>query len=262
MQPTLDEITSWSHEAGKILRTGFGQVHQVTHKSAIDLVTEMDKQAEDYLLGQIKTTFPDHSILSEEIGSIAGDADHQWYVDPLDGTVNYAHGIPIFCISIAYSFKGHLIQAVINSPMMDEVFTAERGQGAFLNGQCLHVSKTTDVIQSLLVTGFPYDVQTSKRNNLDNFEHFTKNSQGVRRFGSAAIDLAYVAAGRFEGYWELGIKPWDIAAGVLLVEEAGGMVSDLEGGSNYFTPPYALIAANPALHHIILNQLNKNTPPS
>jgi myo-inositol-1(or 4)-monophosphatase len=256
MQPTIDEITNWSHEAGEILRKGFGQVHQVTHKSAIDLVTEMDKHAEDFLLGRIKKKFPDHSILSEEIGSIAGDADHQWYVDPLDGTINYAHGIPIFCISIAYSYKGQLTRAVINSPMMGEVFTVEREHGAFLNGQRLHVSTTTDVIQSLLVTGFPYDVQTSKRNNIDHFEHFTMRSQGVRRFGSAAIDLAYVAAGRFEGYWELGIKPWDIAAGVLLVEEAGGVVSDLEGGSNYFMPPYAIIAANPALHPIILKRVN------
>ncbi len=256
MQPTLNEITNWSREAGEILKKGFGQEHRVTHKSTIDLVTEMDQLAEDFLLGKIKEKYPGHSILSEEIGLIAGDGDHQWYVDPLDGTVNYAHGIPIFCISIAYSDHGQLTRAVINSPMMGEVFTAERGSGAFLNGQRLHVSTTTDLIQSLLVTGFPYDVQTSKRNNLDHFEHFMKRSQGVRRFGSAAIDLAYVAAGRFEGYWELGIKPWDIAAGVLLVEEAGGIVTDLAGGKNYFTPPYALIAANPALHPLILERLN------
>jgi len=256
MQPTLDEISNWSREAGEILRKGFGQVHRVTHKSAIDLVTEMDHQAEDFLLGKIKGKYPGHSILSEEIGSIAGDADHQWYVDPLDGTINYAHNIPIFCISIAYSDHGQITLAVINSPMLGEVFMAERGRGAYLNGQRLHVSATQDLIQSLLVTGFPYDVQTSSHNNLDHFEYFTKTSQGVRRFGSAAIDLAYVAAGRFEGYWELGIKPWDIAAGVLLVEEAGGIVTDLAGGKDYFTPPYALIAANPSLYPLILERLN------
>ena len=260
MQPTLDEISSWSQEAGEILRKSFGHEHRVTHKSTIDLVTEMDHQAEEFLLGKIKEKFPGHGILSEEIGSVPGDPDHQWYVDPLDGTVNYAHGIPIFCISIAYSDHGQLAQAVINAPMLGEIFIAERGNGAYLNSQRLHVSTTKDLIQSLLVTGFPYDVQTSIHNNLNHFEHFTKRSQGVRRFGSAAIDLAYVAAGRFEGYWELGIKPWDIAAGVLLVEEAGGIVTDLAGGKDFFTPPYALIAANPFLHPLILSRLKRDTP--
>jgi myo-inositol-1(or 4)-monophosphatase len=181
-------------------------------------------------------------------------------VDPLDGTVNYAHGSPIFCISIAYSDHGQLTLAVIHAPMLGEIFKAEEGNGAYLNGKRLHVSTTGELIESLLVTGFPYDVQTSTHNNLDHFEHFMKRSQGVRRFGSAAIDTAYVAAGRFEGYWELGIKPWDIAAGVLLVEEAGGIVTDLAGGKDYFKPPYALIAANPFLHPQILSRLKKEIP--
>ena len=260
MQPTLDEISNWSREAGEILREGFGHEHRVTYKSAIDLVTEMDHRAEEFLLGKIKGKFPGHSILSEEIGSIPGDPDHQWYVDPLDGTVNYAHGIPIFCISIAYSDHGQLTLAVIHAPMLGEIFKAEEGNGAYLNGKRLHVSTTGELIESLLVTGFPYDVQTSTHNNLDHFEHFMKRSQGVRRFGSAAIDTAYVAAGRFEGYWELGIKPWDIAAGVLLVEEAGGIVTDLAGGKDYFKPPYALIAANPFLHPQILSRLKNEIP--
>ena len=243
------------------MRKGFGHEHRVTHKSAIDLVTEMDHLAEEFLLGKIKGKFPGHSILSEESGSFAGDADHQWFVDPLDGTVNYAHSIPIFCVSVAYSDHGRLTLAAICAPMLGEVFTAESGRGAFLNGQPLHVSATTDLIHSLLVTGFPYDVQTSPRNNLDHFEHFTKRSQGVRRLGSAAIDLAYVAAGRFDGYWELGIKPWDIAAGVLLMEESGGIVTDLAGGRDYFAPPYALIASNPSLHPLILSRLNHQASP-
>ena len=257
MQPTLDQIAHWATEAADLLRSGFGQKHTVTHKSAIDLVTEMDHRSEDYLLGQIRQSYSTHSILSEEAGALAGDSDHQWYIDPLDGTLNYAHDIPFFCVSMAYSDHGVLTLAAIASPMLNEVFTAERGQGAFLNGQPLHVSTAPDLIHSLLVTGFPYDVQTSPRNNLDHFEHFTKRSQGVRRLGSAAIDLAYVAAGRFDGYWELGIKPWDIAAGVLLVEEAGGTVTDLAGGKNYFTPPYAIIAANSIIHPQILSRLAK-----
>jgi myo-inositol-1(or 4)-monophosphatase len=255
MQPDLKQITTWALGAGKILKDGFGLEHRVTHKSAIDLVTEMDHQSEEFLLGEIQANFPAHSILSEESGAHPGDADHQWYVDPLDGTINYAHAVPIFTVSIAYSEHGQLTFAVVYDPMLGEVFAAERGRGAFLNGQPMHVSLTSELIKSLLVTGFPYDVRTAAGNNLDHFAHFVKRTQGVRRLGSAALDLAYVAAGRFDGYWELGIKPWDIAAGALLVEQAGGTVTDLAGGKDYFTPPYALIAANPILHREILSQL-------
>jgi myo-inositol-1(or 4)-monophosphatase len=255
MLPTLEEIASWTKEAGEILREGFGQKHEVTHKSAIDLVTEMDRRSEDFLLGKIRQNFSGHSILSEESGSFAGDEESQWYVDPLDGTINYSHDIPIYCVSVAYSYKGELTLAAISNPMVDEHFTAERGKGVWLNGKPIHVSQTEDLMNSLLVTGFPYDVQTTPRNNLDHFGYFTRRSQGVRRFGSAAIDLCYVAAGRFDGYWELGIKPWDIAAGILMVEEAGGKVSDLAGGRDYFKPPFALVAANPPMHAKLLSEL-------
>jgi myo-inositol-1(or 4)-monophosphatase len=255
MQPTLNQIKTWALEAGKILKGGFGHEHQIGHKGTIDLVTEMDQHSEDYLLGEIRKLFPGHTLISEESGKHSGDVDNCWYVDPLDGTMNYAHGIPIFTVSIGYSHAGSMQLGVIYDPMQDELFSAERGKGAFRNDQRIHVSHHSELIDSLLVTGFPYDIHTNENNNLDHFGYFSRRSQGVRRLGSAALDMCYVAAGRFDGYWELGIKPWDIAAGILMVEEAGGVVTDLDGGSNYFNPPYAILTATPGLHGKLLDHL-------
>jgi myo-inositol-1(or 4)-monophosphatase len=248
MLPTLLDLERLARQAGDILRLGYEQEHQVDYKGAIDLVTEVDHQSEDLLLGEIQRLFPGHQMVSEEIGLVPGRSGDKWYVDPLDGTVNYAHGIPFFSVSIAYAHNGIVTLGVVYDPMRDELFAAERGLGARLNGRDLQVSNVTELQRSLLVTGFPYDTWSTPRNNLDYFSRFAKMTQGVRRLGSAALDLAYVAAGRFEGYWELSVKAWDIAAGGLIATEAGATVTNLDGQADYVTPPCSALASPPALH--------------
>jgi len=253
--PTLVDLERLARQSGQILRDGYEKDHQVDYKGLIDLVTEVDHQSEAFLIGEIQRLFPDHGILAEESGSLDGHAEHLWLIDPLDGTVNYAHGVPIFCVSIAYAHKGQVILGAIYDPMRDEMFTAERGQGSWLNGRPLKVAQAAELVKSLLVTGFPYDTWTSKRNNFDYFAKLGKLTQGVRRLGSAAIDLCYVAAGRLDGYWELSLKPWDIAAGGLIAEEAGAKVTSVSGGPDYINPPQSVLAANPALHAKLLVEL-------
>ena len=255
--PTLSYIERLARQAGQILRAGYQQKHQIDYKGVIDLVTEIDRQSEDYLLGEIRKDFPDHHILAEESGGTRGD-ENQWYIDPLDGTVNYAHNIPIFSVSIAYASNGSLSLAAVYDPMRDEMFTAERGKGAHLNGHPLHVSGVAELQKSLLVTGFPYDAWNSKFDNFDNFVRFGKLSQGVRRFGSAALDLCYVAAGRFEGFWELALKPWDVAGGGLICEEAGARVTNAFGDADYISPPQSVVATTPGIHARMLEELAYN----
>ena len=259
MEPTLSELEQLARQSGEVLRLGYGRKHQVGYKDVIDLVTEVDHQSEKLLLGQIQNLFPGHQIVSEEIGLVPGRAGNQWYVDPLDGTVNYAHSIPIFCVSIAYALDGAMSLGVVYDPMRDELFVAERGQGAWCNGRRLRVSQETELQHSLLVTGFPYNAWTSPNNNLDHFCRFAVLTQGVRRLGSAALDLCYVAAGRFDGYWELSLHPWDLAAGGLIASEAGAFVTTLSGQTDYLTPPCSLLAAPPALHPKMLEVLNRKT---
>ncbi|GAB4418488.1 MAG: inositol monophosphatase family protein [Anaerolineales bacterium] len=254
--PTLQYIENLARQAGAILRTGYQQEHQVNFKGTIDLVTEIDHQSEEFLVGKIKQDFPNHHILAEESGGSKGDG-HQWYIDPLDGTVNYAHHIPIFCVSIAYASNGTLDLAAVYDPVRDEMFSAERGAGAHLNGQPLQVSNTTDLQKSLLVTGFPYDIQNPAINNLDNFVHFAKISQGVRRLGSAAIDLCYVAAGRFDGFWEMALQPWDVAAGGLIAQEAGATVTNIYGQPDFISPPQSVLATAPGIHARMLDELKR-----
>ena len=257
MPPTLSDLEKWARAAGDILRSGYGQQIYIEHKGVIDLVTEMDRRSEAYLLASIQDRFPDHRIISEEAGEIAGSNGQIWYVDPLDGTVNYAHGVPIFSVSIAYAEQGQVKLGVVYDPMQDECYAAERGAGAYLNGQRLQVSAAPDLAHSLLVTGFPYDTWSNPNNNLDNYARFSLRSQGVRRLGSAAIDLAYVAAGRLDGFWEISIQAYDIAAGALLVEEAGGIVTDIRGGPDYLKSPQSIIAANPQVHPQMVTLLQK-----
>jgi len=248
MTPTLSELERLARHAGEILRQGYEQEHQVDYKGAIDLVTEIDHQSEELVLAEIQRLFPGHQIVSEEIGLVPGRPGDQWFVDPLDGTVNYAHGIPYFSVSIAYAHAGVVRLGAVYDPMRDELFAAERGQGARLNGRSLRVSQVTELQRSLLVTGFPYDAWSNPRNNLEYFGRFSKLTQGVRRLGSAALDLGYVAAGRVDGYWELSIKPWDVAAGGLIASEAGATVTNMAGQVDYITPPCSLLAAPPGLH--------------
>ncbi len=256
MKPTLSDLEQLARHSGEILRLGYGHEHQVGYKHVIDLVTEMDRKSEDYLLGEIQRLFPGHQIVSEEVGLVPGSIADQWYVDPLDGTVNYSHNIPIFCVSIAYAREGVLTLGVVYDPMRDEMFAAERGQGAWCNGKRLQVSRVTEIERSLLVTGFPYDAWTTRQDNLENFGRFTRITQGVRRLGSAALDLCYVAAGRFDGYWELVLNPWDLAAGGLIAIEAGAMITNLNGQPDFLTPPCSLLAAPPSLYPKMLEVLN------
>jgi len=255
MLPTLLDLERLARQAGDILRAGYEREHQVDYKGVIDMVTEVDRQSEAFLLGEIQRLFPGHQIVSEEAGLLPGSEIDQWYVDPLDGTVNYVHGIPIFSVSIAYAREGVVNLGVVYDPMRDELFSAECGQGAWCNGRRLHVSQVTELGHSLLVTGFPYDAWSTRYNNLDFFGRFAGMTQGVRRLGSAALDLCNVGAGRFDGYWELSLKPWDMAAGSLIAAEAGAMVTDLDGQPQTLTPPCALLVAPPALHKKMLTVL-------
>ena len=255
MEPTLSLIETLTRQAGEILRRGYGKQHQVIHKGAIDLVTEIDHQSEAFLLGEIRRRFPEHRVFAEESGFQPGSDCCIWYVDPLDGTVNYAHGVPVFSVSVAYQEGGVLQLSAVYDPMRDECFSAERGVGAFLNGRRIYPSEASELGKSLLVTGFPYDIQTNPQNNLENYARFSLVSQGVRRLGSAALDLCYVAAGRFEGFWETSLHAWDVAAGALIAEQAGALVTDLHGQPDYMKPPYAVLAANRSIHPQMLYML-------
>lgn len=275
MQPTLTYVENLAREAGAILRAGYNKEHQVNYKGVIDLVTEVDHQSEAFLLGEVQRDFPEHHIFSEESGVIQGDDEHIWYIDPLDGTVNYAHHIPIFCVSIAYASRArassegfdatrlspplsaNLKLGAVYDPLRDEMYSAERGKGAFLNGGPLRVSSTTELQQSLLVTGFPYNAWDTPQDNFANFVKFGKLSRGVRRLGSAALDLAYVGAGRFDGFWELALNPWDVAAGGLICEEAGARVTNVNGGEDYISPPQSILATTPGIHTRMLEELYK-----
>jgi myo-inositol-1(or 4)-monophosphatase len=255
MQPTLAYLENLAREAGVILRAGYDTEHQVDYKGVIDLVTEVDHQSEAYLLGEVQRDFPEHHIFSEESGVIEGNDDDIWYIDPLDGTVNYAHHVPVFSVSIAYASHGVLKLGAVYDPLRDELFSAERGRGAHLNGKRMQVSAVTELRRSLLVTGFPYDTWDTPRDNFANFVRFAKLTQGVRRLGSAALDLSYVGAGRFDGFWELSLKPWDVAAGGLICEEAGARVTDIRGEADYLAAPLSILAASPGIHALMLEEL-------
>jgi len=248
MIPTLSELELLARQAGNILRRCYGLRHQVDNKGAIDLVTEVDRQSEAFLLDEILRRFPGHRLLAEESGNQAGDDCCLWLIDPLDGTVNYAHGVPVFAVSLAVQVDGALRVGVIYDPLRDECFSAEHGKGAWLNGEPIHVSQARELVNSLLVTGFPYDIHKNPVNNLDHYVRFSLLSQGVRRLGSAALDLAYVACGRFDGYWELRLGAWDVAAGALIAGEAGAIVTDITGGPDYFPKVDSILVANPILH--------------
>jgi len=255
MIPALSDLERLARESGAILRAGYNQEHTVQHKGVIDLVTETDHASESFLIGEIQSHFPGSHILAEESGETSGSHEGLWHIDPLDGTVNYAHHIPVFCVSIAYALKGAVILGAVYDPLRDEMFTAERGKGAFLNGGKIQASATTELQQSLLVTGFPYDTWDTELDNFKYFERLAKKTQGVRRLGSAALDACYVGAGRFDGFWEFALRPWDIAAAGLIAEEAGARVTAVDGKPAYMTPPHSILAAAPGVYEKILEQL-------
>ena len=247
LEPTQEFIINLAKGAGEILRASYGKEHSIKYKGPIDVVTEIDGEAEDFIVQRIREAFPDHSIIAEESGKLDGNKKNRWFIDPLDGTSNYAKGLPIFSVSIAYAEEGNMRLACVYDPLRDECFYAEKGSGSWLNGKAIHVSTTKELLNAMLVTGFPYDIH-KKNNNLDHFAAIVREVHTVRRLGSAALDLVYVAAGRLDGYWEIDISSWDIAAGTLIVEEAGGVVTTIHGDPNYMRPPYDIIASNGNLH--------------
>jgi len=255
MKPKLYDLEALARSAGAILREGYNTEHEIRYKGVIDLVTEADHASEAYLLGEIRNRFPEGHILTEESGQIKGLNEDLWYIDPFDGTVNYAHHVPIFSVSIAYASHGTLQLAAVYDPMRDELFSAERGKGALLNGVPIRVSAAGDLQKSLLVTGFPYDTWSSPRNNFDYFVKLAKMTQGVRRLGSAALDGCYVAAGRFDAFWELSLKPWDVAAAGLIAEQAGARVTNMSGGADYLSPPQSVIISAPGIYNSLLEAL-------
>ena len=218
-----------ARKAGSFLKSRFGRKRKVGYKGAINLITEMDLLSEKMIVSEIRQRFPNHSLLAEEKTSYRTDSPYRWIIDPLDGTTNYAHHYPVFCVSIALEKNGEIILGVVYDPMLNELFCAEKGKGARLNGRKIQVSSTSKLSQSLLATGFPYDLRENPVNNLDHFFHFSLRGHGVRRAGSAALDLCYVAAGRFDGFWEMKLGPWDMAAGCLVIREAGGKTTDFLG---------------------------------
>jgi myo-inositol-1(or 4)-monophosphatase len=255
--PYLKTAIDAVRRAGDVQRQAFGGELGIRKKGAIDLVTEVDLAIEREFRAHIATAWPDHEVLGEEFGASPGGATPGrpcWIFDPIDGTTNFAHGLPIFCASLALEIEGRVDVGAVYDPTRDELFTAERGQGAWLNGKRLTVSATETIGDALLVTGFPYTVQTEGESILGLFARFTAEARAVRRLGSAALDVCYVAAGRMDGFWEQGLGAWDIAAAALLVEEAGGRVSDLEGGA-FNARAGQLVASNGRLHHAMLDTI-------
>ena len=254
--------------AGRILleyaRTGF----QIEHKNAVNLVTDADKESEQAIIDTIRRAYPHHDILAEERGmESGGTSSYKWIIDPLDGTTNFAHGFPVYCVSIGLEYRRRILMGVILDPTRRELFVAVSGQGATLNGTRMQVSPSSALGAALLVTGFAYDIRESTHNNLDYFSSFCLRARGVRRTGSAALDLCYVAAGRFDGFWEMKLHSWDVAAGTLMVTESGGRLSDFKGGA-FSIYGDEIVASNGSIHGEMLEVLrdaslhNRTEPPS
>jgi myo-inositol-1(or 4)-monophosphatase len=242
----IEAALSAAREAGEVLRKGFGWQHSVRYKGEVDLVTEVDEQAERVIKEILLGVFPSYGMLAEEGGEQRGEEDARWIVDPLDGTTNYAHGLPTFCVSIALERTGELVLGVVYDPMREETYVAQCGGGATLNDEPIRVSDTDEPIQALIATGFPYD-RDKMPEALDLFGRFAALTRGMRRLGSTALDLCYVASGRLDGYYERGIWAWDIAAGSLILEEAGGKVTNYRG-SELDLEGREIVASNGALH--------------
>ncbi len=245
-------------EAGHLLKEKLGNVESIEFKDSINLVTEMDRRSEDLIISLISGEFPDHQIVSEEGGGQISSSPFKWIVDPLDGTTNYTHGFPCYAVSIALERDGEVVLGVVYNPNLEELFVAERGGGAFRNGKRIRVSEIGELGRSLLATGFPYDVWEGRGDNLEHFANFLVQAQAIRRPGSAAIDLCYVACGIFDGFWELKLHPWDVAAGGLITMEASGTVTDFRGNS---FNPYSreIVASNGLIHPIILKTLARGS---
>ncbi len=254
-KPKLYDLIDMVRTAGEILRANFGKVQQIDRKGVIDYVTETDRESERFLLAEIEKRFPGSKAMGEEGGRLTGENGGMWYIDPIDGTMNFAHGLPIFSVSLAYEFEGELTYGVVLNPIQEELFSASVGEGAWLNETPIRVTSVNELKDSLLVTGFPYDAWTNPKNNLEEHNRFALKTQGVRRLGSAALDLCYVAAGRLDGFWEIRLNAWDVAAGALILKEAGGKVTNVMGGPDFMSAPQSILASNPDLHPKMLDVL-------
>jgi myo-inositol-1(or 4)-monophosphatase len=245
-----------ARDAGKLLMERFRGRLNVSHKGIINIVTDADLAAERLIVSHVLEAFPAHHILAEENHSDTKGGSHVWIIDPLDGTTNYAHGLPFFSVSIGLEIEGEIVFGIVYAPVLDEFFVARRGQGAYCNGNPIHVSKNASLNDSMLATGFPYDIRSGRNTNLEYFGEFVMRAQAIRRVGSAALDLAYLAAGHFDGFWELMLQPWDCAAGSLLIREAGGVVSNFRGepASIY---EREFLASNGLIHNDMLMILRK-----
>jgi myo-inositol-1(or 4)-monophosphatase len=250
--PSMSEI---AREAGKLLMDYFQQRVKIEYKGDADLVTEADRNSEKLILSRIRAQWPAHEVIGEEGARIETGGDYRWYVDPLDGTTNFAHGFPVFCVSLGLTFQGKRVAAVVYDPTRDELFAAERGKGAVLNGQAIAVSKIAKLAQSLVGTGFPSH-KRHKNPNIYFYHQLTLRSHGVRRAGSAALDLASVASGRLEGFWEFNLNAWDTAAGILIVEEAGGAVTGVNGQALEVTDR-DVVATNGMIHSELLHEFGE-----
>ena len=260
LQKARDLAIRAALSAGQLQRARFATDLSIDLKGAKNLVTEVDLASEKLIVEAIHSVFSDHSILAEEGDYPDGDGHHTWVIDPLDGTTNYAHGYPWFCVSIALVVGGELQVGVIHNPMTNDLFTAVAGQGAFHNGARISVSGRQPLAASLLATGFPYDCATDPENNFDHFIRFQKAARGIRRCGAAALDLAWLAAGRLDGFWEVKLKPWDVAAGTLLVHEAGGRVTAFDG-SEYEITDHRILASNGLIHDEMIALLVREEKP-
>lgn len=253
MQNKIKEILL---DAGNIISSRFLTEKTIDTKSTdVDLVTEVDKQVELFLMDKLSPLFPGAEYISEETSTDIKSADYVWVMDPIDGTVNFVHGFPMVCISLALMVKGKYELAFVYNPIIDQMFEAKRGQGAFQNGRRLKISQADTFKQCIFTTGFPYDYSSNPENNLRFFDHFNRRTQGVRRPGSAAMDMAYTAAAVMDGFWEWHLKPWDVAAGTLLVEESGGIVTNFDGNKYQFGD-MNIVAANEKIHKLMMKEID------
>ena len=254
----LDFALETAKEAGSILIQHFGKISTVKRKSTdIDLLTIADTESEVFILSKIKTTFPQHHIISEESDITKGSSEYRWIIDPLDGTTNFFHNLPIFAVSIGLQYKEETILGVVYNPVADKCFFAENNSGAFLNGEPIYPTSTNTLSESLLVTGFPYIQDDRWEKGFELFKEFYGKTQGVRRLGAAALDFCFVAMGRFDGFWEFGLQPWDVCAGALILEEAGGRVSDWDDSPMPFNAT-RIMASNNHIHGKMKNILGKD----
>jgi myo-inositol-1(or 4)-monophosphatase len=254
MSQYLEAAIEAAKLAGEIQRRFYNKEKKIEFKGAINLVTEVDKQSEKTIVDHLLARFPTHSILAEEGSNSRASSPFKWVIDPLDGTTNYAHNYPFFCVSIALEKEGEMIAGVVYHPLWEELFVAERGSGAFLNGERIAVSKVDHLLHALLTTGFPYDLNKVPQATFDYFKNFINSAQAVRRDGSAALDLCYLAMGRIDGFWEQNLNPWDTAAGLVIVEEAGGKVTDFKA-SPYSIYEKEILASNGLIHEQMRKQL-------